>query len=69
MPTFTESFSCRVNLKLNPAGYVTSATAISCADKQFALILKSIAEASPFPILPEAYDQINNINVTISPAL
>ena len=66
MPVFTETFSCRLNLKLSPAGYVISVSAVSCADKHFAGILKAIAAASPLPVLPEAYSQVHDINLTIS---
>lgn len=67
MPVFTETFVCRVNLKLSPSGYVISVTAVSCSDKHFAGILRAIAAASPLPVLPEAYSQVHDINLTISP--
>jgi hypothetical protein len=66
MPVFTEMFSCRVNLKLSPAGYVTSVTSITCPERHFSGILKAIAAASPLTVLPEAYSQVHDFNLTIS---
>ncbi|HEY0922450.1 hypothetical protein [Rheinheimera pacifica] len=67
LPVFTEKFSCRVSLKLSSKGYVTSVTAIACPDKHFSIILGSIASASPLTVLAEAYSQVKDINLTISP--
>lgn len=63
-PDLPTGISCRVNLRLSPSGGITSITALKCDPQYSAMIIKGIVAASPFQIVPEAYEHIKDMNFT-----
>ena len=64
-PNMPTGISCRVNMKLAPNGSITSISALSCDPQYSGMIIKGIVAASPFQVLPEAYEQLKDMNLTV----
>uniref|UniRef100_UPI0040486F9D cell envelope integrity protein TolA n=1 Tax=Rheinheimera sp. TaxID=1869214 RepID=UPI0040486F9D len=63
-PDLPTGISCRINIKFAPNGGITSITALKCDPQYSAVIIKHIVSASPFQIVPEAYEHIKDMNLT-----
>ena len=65
-PDISLGLACRINLKISPSGGITSITALSCDSRYSDVFIKWVVSASPFEVIPEAYEQMKDINLTIS---
>ena len=64
-PDLPTGISCRVNIRLAPNGGITSIAALNCDPQYSGMMIKSIVAASPFQIIPEAFEHIKDINLTV----
>lgn len=65
-PDIPLGVACLVNLKISPSGGITSITALNCDSRYSDVFIKWVVSASPFEVIPEAYEQMKDINFTIS---